>query len=153
MGKREAGARVALTGPTDHRVVGAIAGELHVQVHLGGAGGDNLAKIPSAVVPVCAGSGEKVAEVGTGLIPHPHLARGQPVMREVQCREQGWLVAAIQRGHEAVEYSERRAYGSLVGLGLSLVDRGRCFLSPVEIFRGPCWAGERQPAAVRKMRM
>jgi len=62
------------------RVVDAIAGELHVQVHLGGAGGDNLAKIPSIVVPVQAGAGEEVAKVGSGLIPQPHLARGEPVM-------------------------------------------------------------------------
>jgi hypothetical protein len=43
-------------------------------------------------------------------------------MREMQGREQGRFVAGIQRRHEAVEYSERRAYRNLVRLGLSLVD-------------------------------
>jgi len=42
-------------------------------------------------------------------------------MRKMQRREQGWFVAGIQRRHEAVEYSERRAYRSLISLGLSLV--------------------------------
>ena len=43
-------------------------------------------------------------------------------MREMQRREQGLFVSGIQRCHEAIEHSERRAYCSLVRLGLSLVD-------------------------------
>jgi hypothetical protein len=40
----------------------------------------------------------------------------------MQCREQGRFVAGIQRRRKAVEYGERRAYRSLVKLGMSLVD-------------------------------
>jgi len=46
--------------------VDAITGELYVQMHLGRSGGDNLAKIPFAVVPVRAGTGEKVAKSAPG---------------------------------------------------------------------------------------
>jgi hypothetical protein len=55
-------------------------------------------------------------------------------MREMQCREQGRLVAGIECGHEAVEHSECCAYCSLVGLGLSLVDvLAMVVLRPVEM--------------------
>ena len=37
-------------------------------------------------------------------------------MREMQRREQGGFVTGIQRCHEAVEYSERRAHRSLIRL-------------------------------------
>ena len=40
------------------------------------AGGDNLAKIPCAVVPVRAGTGEKIAKVGARPIPHLDPAAG-----------------------------------------------------------------------------
>src|SRR6266851_5185505 len=76
----------------NNRLVGAIAGELYVQVDLGGSSDDNLAKIPFAVVPVRAGTGEKIAKIVARPIPHPHAAPGQPVMREVR-REQGRFVA------------------------------------------------------------
>src|ERR1700737_481304 len=56
-------------------------------------------------------------------------------MRKMQCREQGGFVAGIQRRHEAVEYSERRAYRSLIRLDLSLVDTDGAS-PPVEILRG-----------------
>jgi hypothetical protein len=64
----------------DHRVVGAVAGELHVQVHLGGPGGDKLAKIPAAVVPVRAGSGEKVASKRRGYSSPVGLAVGSSIL-------------------------------------------------------------------------
>src|ERR1700724_3647917 len=106
----------------DDRIVDAIAGEPYVQMHLGRSGGDDSAKIPFAVVPIRAGPSEKVAEVGAGLIPYPHPAPGQPVMREMQCLQQSRFVAGIQCRHEAVEYRECCAYRSLIRLGLSLVD-------------------------------
>src|SRR4029077_5426735 len=96
------------------RIVDAIAGELYVQMHLGRSGGDDSAKIPFAVVPIRAGPSEKVAEVGAGLIPYPHPAPGQPVMREMQCLQQSRFVAGIQCHHEAVEYRECCAYRSLI---------------------------------------
>jgi hypothetical protein len=43
-------------------------------------------------------------------------------MREMQRREQGWLIAGIQRRHKAIENRERLGYRRLVRLGLSLVD-------------------------------
>jgi hypothetical protein len=54
----------------------------------------------------------------------------------MQCREQGGFVADIQRPHEAVEYSERRACRSLMRLSLSLVDPDRAS-RPVDISHGP----------------
>src|SRR6266850_6337948 len=60
----------------DNRIVDAIAGELYVHMYLGRSGGDNLAKIPFAVVPVRPGTGEKIAKIVARPIPHPHRAPG-----------------------------------------------------------------------------
>ena len=46
-------------------------------------------------------------------------------MREMQRREQDWLITGIQRCHKAIENRERLGYRRLVRLGLSLVDRDR----------------------------
>jgi len=119
-------------------------------MHLVDAGGDNIAKIPFAVVPVGAGTGEKVTEIGPRLIPHPHPAVGQPVMREMQPREQGWLIAGIQRCHKAIENRERLGYRRRVRLGLSLVDRDRP--SPLGgYFSQAVLHGKSYLIAVRKM--
>src|SRR5262245_26136589 len=91
-------------------------------MHLVDAGCDNIAKIPFAVVPIRAGMGEKVAKIGSRLIPDPHSSPGQPVMREMQRREQGRLVAGVQRLRKSFEHSERLGDRGLVRLGLSLVD-------------------------------
>ena len=64
-------------------------------MYFGRSGGDDLAKIPFTVVPVRAGTSEKITEIGTRLIPYPHLAAGQPIMRKVQCREQSRFIASI----------------------------------------------------------
>ena len=45
-------------------------------MHLGLSGGDNFPKIPFTVVPVRTGTGEKVAKIGSRLIPYPHSAAG-----------------------------------------------------------------------------
>jgi hypothetical protein len=71
-------------------------------------------------------------------------------MREMQRREQGLFVAGIQRRHEAVEYSERRAYGSLVRLGLSSVDSYGRSLSG-HVYAAQCGSGQRQSTVARKM--
>src|SRR5579862_9869491 len=86
------------------------------------SGGDDVAKVPFAVVPVCAGTGAKIAEVRMGPVPHPHPSSGKSVMREMQRREQGGFVADIERSHKAIKHNERRIYRSLIGLGLSFVD-------------------------------
>ncbi|MBV8334870.1 MAG: hypothetical protein JO358_05370 [Alphaproteobacteria bacterium] len=74
-------------------------------------------------MPVGTGTGKKIGQIQTGLIPHPHPASGEPVMGEMQGRKQSRLIAGVQRCHEAVEHCERRAYRSLVGVGLRPVER------------------------------
>src|SRR6201987_5698197 len=61
----------------NHRIVGAITGELHVQMHLSRPSSDDSAKIPLAVVPVRSRTGEEVAKIGARLVPYPHVAAGQ----------------------------------------------------------------------------
>jgi hypothetical protein len=73
-------------------------------------------------------------------------------MREMQCREQGRFVTGIQRRHEAVDYGERRAYRSLIRLGLNLVDTDGPSPSGGH-FTGGHHDRKRQPTAPRKMRI
>ena len=66
-----------------------------VQVHHCGARSDNFAKIPFTVVPVYTGTREKIAKISFRLMPHPHPAAGQSVMREMQRGERNWFIAGI----------------------------------------------------------
>jgi len=68
---------------------------LHIQVDFRRPGGDDVAKIPLAVMPARAGAGAKIAEIGAKPIPYPDPAPGEPLVREMQRRREGRLVAGI----------------------------------------------------------
>src|SRR5690349_1365310 len=83
-------------------------------MHLVGADMDRRALVPAALRPTIAGAGAEVGKlVVAALLPHHHLAAGNPHMREVAGGVDRDLVTVIDARHIGVHHGHRFLQGNV----------------------------------------